>query len=63
MCVFFFTACGGTFNSTMGTISSPAVSLVDYHHNLNCTYRIVVATNTVINLRSVVHDPTISVGC
>lgn len=49
----FFAACGGTFNSTMGTISSPALSLVDYHHNINCTYHIVVSANTIIKLRPV----------
>lgn len=43
--------CGGTFNSTMGTVSSPALSLVDYHHNINCTYHIVVSANTIIKLR------------
>lgn len=37
----------------MGTVSSPALSLVDYHHNINCTYHIVVSANTVIKLRSV----------
>lgn len=52
MCLFF-AACGGTFNSTMGTVSSPALSLVDYHHNINCTYHMVVSANTIIKLRSV----------
>lgn len=63
MSFFAFAACGGTFNGTMGTISSPALSLVDYHHNINCTYHIVVAANTVIDLRSVGHDHIESMQC
>ncbi|XP_047455679.1 cubilin [Mugil cephalus] len=43
--------CGGFFNSTIGTVSSPALSMVDYHHNINCTYHISVRPNTVVNLR------------
>uniref|UniRef100_A0A3Q3MXM2 Cubilin n=1 Tax=Mastacembelus armatus TaxID=205130 RepID=A0A3Q3MXM2_9TELE len=43
--------CGGFFNSTMGTVSSPALSMINYHHNINCTYHIVVKTNRVIALK------------
>lgn len=60
MCLFF-AACGGTFNGTMGTVSSPALSLVDYHHNINCTYHIAVSPDTIIELRSAGHDRTESV--
>lgn len=52
----FSAACGGTFNSTTGTVSSPGLSLTDYHHNINCTYHIVVSANTIVQLRSVGHD-------
>uniref|UniRef100_A0A4W4F6Q8 Cubilin n=1 Tax=Electrophorus electricus TaxID=8005 RepID=A0A4W4F6Q8_ELEEL len=33
--------CGGMFNGTSGTVSSPAVSIINYHHNINllhCSY-------------------------
>ncbi|TNN61141.1 Cubilin [Liparis tanakae] len=43
--------CGGYFNSTMGTVSSPALSVTDYHHNINCTYHIVVGDNRVMDLK------------
>ncbi|XP_056290732.1 cubilin [Pseudoliparis swirei] len=43
--------CGGYFNSTMGTVSSPALSVTDYHHNINCTYHIVVGANRVMDLK------------
>ncbi|XP_021476232.2 cubilin [Oncorhynchus mykiss] len=42
--------CGGVFNSTSGTVSSPA-GIDNYHHNMNCTYHIVVTENKVINLK------------
>ncbi|XP_074549445.1 cubilin [Halichoeres trimaculatus] len=43
--------CGGFFNSTMGTVSSPALSMTNYHHNINCTYHIMVQPNTVVDLK------------
>uniref|UniRef100_A0AAQ4PGY7 Cubilin n=1 Tax=Gasterosteus aculeatus aculeatus TaxID=481459 RepID=A0AAQ4PGY7_GASAC len=43
--------CGGFFNSTMGTVSSPALSMTNYHHNINCTYHIVVRANTVVDIK------------
>uniref|UniRef100_A0A4W6F2P1 Cubilin n=1 Tax=Lates calcarifer TaxID=8187 RepID=A0A4W6F2P1_LATCA len=43
--------CGGFFNSTMGTVSSPALSMTNYHHNINCTYHIMVSTNRVVDLK------------
>ncbi|CAB1340813.1 unnamed protein product [Coregonus sp. 'balchen'] len=42
--------CGGVFNSTSGTVSSPA-GIDNYHHNMNCTYHIIVTENWVINLK------------
>uniref|UniRef100_A0A3P8SX64 Cubilin n=1 Tax=Amphiprion percula TaxID=161767 RepID=A0A3P8SX64_AMPPE len=43
--------CGGYFNSAAGTVSSPALSIVNYHHNINCTYHIVTEANTVVDLK------------
>ncbi|XP_065114614.1 cubilin [Paramisgurnus dabryanus] len=43
--------CGGTFNGTAGTVSSPAHSIINYLHNINCTYHIHVSNNRVIDLK------------
>ncbi|KAM6953504.1 cubilin [Aplochiton taeniatus] len=43
--------CGGVFNSTAGTVSSPALAQTDYHHNINCTYHVVVSGNRVVDLK------------
>ncbi|XP_013879229.1 cubilin [Austrofundulus limnaeus] len=43
--------CGGYFNSTAGTVSSPGLSTINYHHNINCTYHIVVQADRVIDLK------------
>ncbi|XP_017269603.1 cubilin [Kryptolebias marmoratus] len=43
--------CGGFFNSTAGTVSSPGLSMLNYHHNINCTYHISVQANRVIDLK------------
>ncbi|XP_054878715.1 cubilin isoform X1 [Poeciliopsis prolifica] len=43
--------CGGFFNSTSGTVSSPALSITNYHHNINCTYHIIVQADTVVDLK------------
>ncbi|CAG5895667.1 unnamed protein product [Menidia menidia] len=43
--------CGGFFNSTMGTVSSPALSMANYHHNINCTYHIEVREDKVVDLK------------
>ncbi|XP_045916959.1 cubilin [Micropterus dolomieu] len=43
--------CGGFFNNTMGTVSSPALSMTNYHHNINCTYHIVVSTDRVLDIK------------
>uniref|UniRef100_A0A3Q3W0B5 Cubilin n=1 Tax=Mola mola TaxID=94237 RepID=A0A3Q3W0B5_MOLML len=43
--------CGGFFNSTVGTVSSPALSVTNYHHNINCTYHIMVQANRVMDLK------------
>ncbi|XP_068604308.1 cubilin [Brachionichthys hirsutus] len=44
-------SCGGFFNSTMGTVSSPALSFTDYHHNINCSYHILVHEDRVVDLK------------
>ncbi|XP_041670250.1 cubilin [Cheilinus undulatus] len=43
--------CGGFFNSSMGTVSSPALAMTNYHHNINCTYHIMVQENRVVDLK------------
>uniref|UniRef100_A0A3B5L191 Cubilin n=1 Tax=Xiphophorus couchianus TaxID=32473 RepID=A0A3B5L191_9TELE len=43
--------CGGFFNSTSGTVSSPALSITNYHHNINCTYHITVQADRVVDLK------------
>uniref|UniRef100_A0A665V841 Cubilin n=1 Tax=Echeneis naucrates TaxID=173247 RepID=A0A665V841_ECHNA len=43
--------CGGFFNSTMGSVSSPGLSMTNYHHNINCTYHIMARTDRVLDLR------------
>uniref|UniRef100_A0ACB8FV66 Uncharacterized protein n=1 Tax=Sphaerodactylus townsendi TaxID=933632 RepID=A0ACB8FV66_9SAUR len=44
-------ACGGVFNSSVGTISSPTHSFSDYHHNMNCSYNITVRRNKIVQLK------------
>ncbi|XP_047205867.1 cubilin [Girardinichthys multiradiatus] len=43
--------CGGFFNSTSGTVSSPAISMTNYHHNMNCTYHISIQADRVVDLK------------
>uniref|UniRef100_A0A8C5HD89 Cubilin n=1 Tax=Gouania willdenowi TaxID=441366 RepID=A0A8C5HD89_GOUWI len=43
--------CGGFFNSSAGTVSSPALSIANYHHNINCTYHISVQVGRVMDLK------------
>ncbi|XP_063063043.1 cubilin [Engraulis encrasicolus] len=43
--------CGGIYNATSGTVSSPTLSHSDYHHNINCTYHIMVSSNRVVELK------------
>ncbi|KAJ8376962.1 hypothetical protein SKAU_G00075420 [Synaphobranchus kaupii] len=43
--------CGGVFNKTSENIGSPTLSITDYHHNMNCTYHIVVMDNRIIQLK------------
>ncbi|XP_037612385.1 cubilin [Sebastes umbrosus] len=43
--------CGGFFNSTMGSLSSPALSETNYHHNINCTYHIMARPDRVLDLK------------
>uniref|UniRef100_A0A671XF39 Cubilin n=1 Tax=Sparus aurata TaxID=8175 RepID=A0A671XF39_SPAAU len=43
--------CGGFFNSSTGTVSSPAHSVTNYHHNINCTYHIMVQADRVVDLK------------
>ncbi|KAK6490308.1 cubilin [Huso huso] len=43
--------CGGIFNQSTGTVSSPTHSISDYHSNMNCTYHIIVGNNRVVELK------------
>uniref|UniRef100_A0A8C3I7Z9 Cubilin n=1 Tax=Chrysemys picta bellii TaxID=8478 RepID=A0A8C3I7Z9_CHRPI len=43
--------CGGLFNRSSGTVSSPAHSFSDYHNNMNCSYHITVGNNKVVALK------------
>ncbi|MGH0144022.1 UNVERIFIED_CONTAM: hypothetical protein FKN15_047101, partial [Acipenser sinensis] len=44
-------SCGGIFNQSTGTVSSPTHSVSDYHSNMNCTYHIIVGNNRVVELK------------
>ncbi|XP_013797015.2 cubilin [Apteryx mantelli] len=44
-------ACGGIFNGSVGIISSPAHSVVDYHNNMNCSYHLTVGNGKVMALK------------
>ncbi|NWR90257.1 CUBN protein, partial [Furnarius figulus] len=44
-------ACGGIFNGSVGVISSPAHSVLDYHNNMNCSYYITVGNGKVVALK------------
>nr|XP_033495310.1 cubilin [Epinephelus lanceolatus] len=43
--------CGGFYNSSMASVSSPALSMTNYHHNINCTYHIMVRADRVIDIK------------
>uniref|UniRef100_A0A8C0J8V6 Cubilin n=1 Tax=Chelonoidis abingdonii TaxID=106734 RepID=A0A8C0J8V6_CHEAB len=43
--------CGGLFNGSSGTVSSPTHSFTDYHNNMNCSYHITVGNNKVVALK------------
>ncbi|XP_066579431.1 cubilin [Amia ocellicauda] len=43
--------CGGIYNNSAGTVSSPTLTISDYHHNMNCTYHIIVGENRVVELK------------
>ncbi|XP_029110994.1 cubilin [Scleropages formosus] len=43
--------CGGVFNGSTGSISSPTLSISNYHHNMNCTYHIIVGSNRIVELK------------
>ncbi|CAL8311895.1 unnamed protein product [Merluccius merluccius] len=56
-------ACGGFFNSTAGTLSSPALSMTNYHHNLNCSYHVMVRQDRVIDLKFNTFQLEVSSSC
>ncbi|XP_043916230.1 cubilin-like [Protopterus annectens] len=51
MAQYTLSECGGTFNSTSGTISSPTHSFTNYHNNMNCTYYVIVSENRIVELK------------
>ncbi|KAG2458577.1 CUBN protein, partial [Polypterus senegalus] len=55
--------CGGTFNQSSGTISSPTHSVSNYHSDMNCTYHLVVANSWVIELKFNSFDLEVSSNC
>ncbi|KAG7279658.1 hypothetical protein CRUP_025761 [Coryphaenoides rupestris] len=56
-------ACGGFFNSTAGSLSSPGLSQFDYHHNINCSYHVTVRSGRVIDLKFNTFDLESSSNC
>ncbi|XP_054027363.1 cubilin [Dryobates pubescens] len=56
-------ACGGAFGGSLGVISSPAHSLLDYHHNMNCSYHITVGSSRVVALKFNSFQLEISPSC
>ncbi|KAL8165122.1 UNVERIFIED_CONTAM: hypothetical protein K2H54_029833 [Gekko kuhli] len=48
---FDLQSCGGVYNGSVGTISSPTHSVSDYHHNMNCSYHITVRRNKIVALK------------
>ncbi|NXY42567.1 CUBN protein, partial [Ceuthmochares aereus] len=56
-------ACGGVFNGSVGIISSPAHSVLDYHNNMNCSYHITVGNSKVVALKFNSFQLEISPSC
>ncbi|XP_040403063.1 cubilin [Cygnus olor] len=56
-------ACGGTFNGSVGVISSPAHSVLDYHNNMNCSYYITVGNGKAVALKFNSFQLEISPSC
>ncbi|XP_062489682.1 cubilin isoform X1 [Pezoporus occidentalis] len=56
-------ACGGIFSGSVGVISSPAHSVLDYHNNMNCSYDITVGNNKVVSLKFNSFQLEISPSC
>uniref|UniRef100_A0A8C0FEB1 Cubilin n=1 Tax=Bubo bubo TaxID=30461 RepID=A0A8C0FEB1_BUBBB len=55
--------CGGIFNGSVGVISSPAHSVLDYHNNMNCSYYITVGNGKVVALKFNSFQLEISPSC
>ncbi|XP_076027535.1 cubilin [Genypterus blacodes] len=51
MAEYTATPCGGFFNASAGSVSSPALSIINYLHNINCSYLISVRADTVVDLK------------
>uniref|UniRef100_A0A8B9UD24 Cubilin n=1 Tax=Anas zonorhyncha TaxID=75864 RepID=A0A8B9UD24_9AVES len=56
-------ACGGTFNGSVGVLSSPAHSVLDYHNNMNCSYHITVGNSKAVALKFNSFQLEISPSC
>uniref|UniRef100_A0A8C3CRJ2 Cubilin n=1 Tax=Cairina moschata TaxID=8855 RepID=A0A8C3CRJ2_CAIMO len=56
-------ACGGTFNGSVGIISSPAHSVLDYHNNMNCSYYVTVGNGKAVALKFNSFQLEISPSC
>uniref|UniRef100_A0A8B9CHJ0 Cubilin n=1 Tax=Anser brachyrhynchus TaxID=132585 RepID=A0A8B9CHJ0_9AVES len=55
--------CGGTFNGSVGVISSPAHSVLDYHNNMNCSYYVTVGNGKAVALKFNSFQLEISPSC
>lgn len=60
---YFSFECGGFFNSSTGSISSPAHSFVNYVHNINCSYHIQVQDDRIVELKFNHFDVEASSSC
>ncbi|XP_028815099.1 cubilin [Denticeps clupeoides] len=55
--------CGGVFNSSSGSVSSPTLSISEYHHNMNCTYHVIVSNNRIVDLKFNTFHLEVSSSC
>ncbi|KAM4689065.1 cubilin [Discoglossus pictus] len=56
-------SCGGTFNTSSGSLRSPTHAFTDYHNNMNCTYHIIAQENRVVELKFNDFDVETSRSC
>uniref|UniRef100_UPI00398F64EE cubilin n=1 Tax=Pristiophorus japonicus TaxID=55135 RepID=UPI00398F64EE len=59
---YHLASCGGTFQGSSGTVTSPADSRTEYN-NINCTYHIIVGENRTVKLKFNEFDLETSSAC